>query len=206
LYAHPEGLDPVVDTPMLCNHAKDCHDFMATEAKAGDTFILHGFLPHTNSFNYKHYARVITNPHVTLKEPYNLNRGPGDGDSVSLIDCLVHLSPYPHCNHSSASADPSQSLLEQVILRALGRTSVPEYHPTRPRMFWYPRNSAFKLNKVDDELARLKTDRENRGLPESNIDSVYLQGEEAMRDFITHNGYDLPFNKELGLELQQHGA
>lgn len=84
LYAHPEGLDPVIDTPVLCKHAKDCHNFTAVEAKAGDTFILHGLLPHTNSFNYKHYARIITNPHVTLKEPYNLNRGRGDGDYVSL--------------------------------------------------------------------------------------------------------------------------
>ena len=89
LYAHPEGLDPVVDTPFLCKHCKDCHDFTAVEAKAGDAFILHGFLPHTNSYNYKHYARVITNPHVTLKEPYNLNRGPGDGDYVSLNHSVV---------------------------------------------------------------------------------------------------------------------
>jgi hypothetical protein len=29
-----------------------------------------------------HYARVITNPHVNLKEPYNLNRA--DGDYVRL--------------------------------------------------------------------------------------------------------------------------
>lgn len=73
-------------------------------------------------------------------------------------------------------------------------------------MFWYPRNSAFKLNKLDDELARLKADRVNRGLPESTIDSVYLKGKEAMSDFIKHNGYDLPFNEELGLELQQHAV
>lgn len=73
-------------------------------------------------------------------------------------------------------------------------------------MFWYPRNSAFKLNKVDDELARLKVDRSKRGLLESSIDSVYLHGDETMKDFIKHNGYDLPFNEELGLELQQHRA
>ncbi|KAK5706928.1 hypothetical protein LTR97_001920 [Elasticomyces elasticus] len=179
LYTRPEGFDPVVDTPVLCEHTKDCHVFKAIEAKAGDTFIMHGLLPHTNSFNYKHYARVITNPHVTLKEPYNLDRGPKDGD---------------------------YSLLEQVILRALGRPSIPEYHSTRPRMFWYPRNSAFKLNRVDDELARLKADRKDKGLPESSIDSVHLQGEEAMRAFNLRNGYDLPRNVELGLELEQHAA
>lgn len=111
-----------------------------------------------------------------------------------------------HRNRLIAFADCSQSLLEQVILRALGRTSIPEYHPTRPRMFWYPRNSAFKLNKVDDELARLKADRASRGMPETTIDSVYLGGEEVMKDFIKRNGYDLPFNKDIGLELRQHVA
>lgn len=73
-------------------------------------------------------------------------------------------------------------------------------------MFWYPRNSAFKLNKVDDELARLKADRALKGLPESSIDSVYVQAGKAMEDFIKHNGYDLPFNTDLGLELKQHAA
>lgn len=99
-----------------------------------------------------------------------------------------------------------ESLLEQVILRALGRKSVPECHPTQPRMFWYPRNLAFKLNKIDDELARLKADRANRGLPKSSIDCVYLQGDAVMQAFIRNNGYGLPFNEEFGLELQQHAA
>jgi hypothetical protein len=191
---------------MLCKHAQTYQNFAAVEAKAGDTFILHGLLPHTNSYNYKHYPRVITNPHVTLKEPYNLNRGPKDGDYVSsfrFLSCRRGLKLYTliqkYPNHS-------QSLLEKVILRALSRTAVPEYEPTRPRMFWYPRNSAFKLNKVDDELARLKADRALKGLPESSIDSVYVQGGKAMEDFIKHNGYDLPFNTDLGLELKQHAA
>ena len=73
-------------------------------------------------------------------------------------------------------------------------------------MFWYPRNSAFKLNKVDDELSRLKADRAKRVLSESSIDSVYLKGEQAMQEFIKNNGYDLPFNEDLGLELKQHGV
>lgn len=88
LYNNPDGFEPVIDTGALCDHVKNCHTFAQVEAKAGDTFILHGLLPHTNSFNYKHYARIITNPHITLKEPYNLARGPKDGDYVSSY----HLS------------------------------------------------------------------------------------------------------------------
>lgn len=83
---------------------KDCNQFTSVVAKKGDTFLLHGLLPHTASINRLYYARVITNPHVTLKEEYNLDRPDGD-----------------------------YSLLEQLILRALDRQSIPEYHPTRPR-------------------------------------------------------------------------
>lgn len=58
-------------------------------AKQGDVFILHGLLPHVAGFNYLHYARVITNPHITLKEEYDLDRA--DGDYVSLADPLLPI-------------------------------------------------------------------------------------------------------------------
>lgn len=56
------------------------------KAKKGDVVITHGLLPHVVSYNYLHYARVITNVHVTLRDPLNLNRG--DGDYVSF-SCLI---------------------------------------------------------------------------------------------------------------------
>ena len=87
LYNHPEGLDPGLNTASICDHIKDCNQFTSVVAKKGDTFLLHGLLPHTASFNRLHYARVITNPHVTLKEEYNLNRP--DGDYVSRAVSLI---------------------------------------------------------------------------------------------------------------------
>lgn len=82
LYNHPEGLDPGLTTGGLCGEVKSCEKFVPIVAKRGDVFILHGLLPHVASLNHLHYARVITNPHVTLKEEYNLNRI--DSDYVSL--------------------------------------------------------------------------------------------------------------------------
>lgn len=78
LYDHPEGLDPPFDT--LYDHVKqgECKDFTKVEAKAGDIFITHGLLPHAHTPNHLHYARVITNPHVNMHEPFNLNRADGD--------------------------------------------------------------------------------------------------------------------------------
>lgn len=80
LYDHPEGLDSPFED-VLYKHIPECQDFSRVVAKAGDVFITHGLLPHTNGQNHLHYARVITNPHVNLVEPYNLNRA--DGDYVS---------------------------------------------------------------------------------------------------------------------------
>lgn len=48
MYAHPEGLDPPCDDQM-CAHIKSCNKFTTIEAKAGDTFILHGMLVSTRA-------------------------------------------------------------------------------------------------------------------------------------------------------------
>lgn len=93
LYDHPEGLDPPVNA-RHCTHVKDCKDFSAVVAKAGDVILLHGLLPHTASPNYLHYARVISNPHVCLHSPYNLNRS--DGNYVSLC---VNIKTYLPANY-----------------------------------------------------------------------------------------------------------
>lgn len=60
-------------------------------AKAGDLLVTHGMLPHSHSPNHLHYARVITNPHVNLVEPFDLNRA--DGDYVSPPPQRPRLTP-----------------------------------------------------------------------------------------------------------------
>ncbi|ORY34298.1 hypothetical protein BCR39DRAFT_517536 [Naematelia encephala] len=162
-YQHPEGLDPPFEKSLYA-HCKSSKNFAFIEAKAGDVFITHGLLPHAHSPNYLHYARVIANPHVNLTEPFNLNRPDGD-----------------------------YSLCEQVILRALGRESIPEYKPTRERLAFYPRTAFFKREKVTPELQRMLADAERKGLPPSSVDSVYLKGEKAIEEHERRNGYDKAF-------------
>ena len=77
LYDHPEGIDPPISA-RNCAHIKNCNDFSAVVAKKGDVILLHGLLPHAASPNFLHYARVISNPHVSMHEPYNLNREDGN--------------------------------------------------------------------------------------------------------------------------------
>lgn len=158
-YANPQGLDPPFAN--IYSHCKTASSFAEVVAKAGDVLVTHGMLPHSHSPNHLHYARVITNPHVNLSEPFNLNRPDGD-----------------------------YTLCEQVILRNLGRDSVPEYKPTRERLAFYPRTAFFKREMVKDELQRMVAHAEAQGLPASSVDSVYLKGEEAIREHERRNGYD----------------
>ena len=53
----------------------------------------------------------------------------------------------------------------------MGRTSVPEYVPTRPRLSSYPRTAYFKREKVHKELERMLADAKKKGLGPESIDS-----------------------------------
>lgn len=71
---------------------------------------------------------------------------------------------------------------------------MPEYIPTRERIKFYPRTAYFKRERVPEELKRMIADAEARGLDASAVDSVYLRGEEAVKEHERRNGYD----KEIG--------
>ncbi|KZT54113.1 hypothetical protein CALCODRAFT_524925 [Calocera cornea HHB12733] len=150
LYDRPEGSGNKPETGMY-DHIKECKVFKQFTAKAGDTILMHAHLPHCVGKNHLRRLRVIANPHVTLKEPFNLNR-----------------------------ANPEDySLCEQVILRALDRSSIPEYRPTAPRAHWYPRNYVAKFSRVQGELERMSRDE---------VDSVYLKGDEEISVHNLRNG------------------
>ncbi|KXH52079.1 hypothetical protein CNYM01_00410 [Colletotrichum nymphaeae SA-01] len=174
LYDHPEGLDPALTADDLTIGVRECEIFQTVEAKKGDVFILHGLVPHTANYNYHHYARVITNTHVTLKDQLHLDR-----------------------------PDKNYTLAEQVILRALDRESIPEFKPTRERKFWYPRNFCFKEKRIEDELKAMKEAAASEGLDASKVDSIWLS-EKARSDFARTNGLLLPVHEEAGFETKQH--
>ncbi|EJU05252.1 hypothetical protein DACRYDRAFT_46009 [Dacryopinax primogenitus] len=162
LYDHPQGLE--VPFAQRWTHVRNCKVFTEVTAKAGDTFICHCYTLHTASKNHHRNLRAITNPHVNLKEPFNLNR-----------------------------ADPSDySLVEQLILDRLGRTSLPEWHITAPRRTFYPRNYTVRASRVPEELERMIAAARAKGLGPESVDSIYLKGEEAIREHERRNGFDLP--------------
>ncbi|KZT58321.1 hypothetical protein CALCODRAFT_495048 [Calocera cornea HHB12733] len=164
LYAHPEGLDPPFDE--LYAHVKECKVFTEVTAKRGDTLILHGLLPHTASKNHLRKPRVITNPHVNLKDPYQFDR-----------------------------EDPEDfSLCELYILNALGKKRIPpsEWHIAAPRKVYYPRNYTFKKARVEQELERMLAAAAAKGLGPESVDSVYLRSEAELREHEKRNGLAAP--------------
>ena len=80
-YAHPEGEDSPYETFKPYDKIPSCNKFQFLGGKAGDVVITHIFLPHASSPNRQHNARIITNPHVCLKDKLELYRP--DGDYVS---------------------------------------------------------------------------------------------------------------------------
>lgn len=169
-YDAPEGIDPPLEH--LYKHVKDCKKIDYVVANKGDLIVTHALLPHTHSPNHHHYARVITNPHVNLVEPFNLSREDGQ-----------YASP-------GRNIADSQTLCEQVILNAMGRESISEYKPTRDRLSYYPRTAFFKRERVQQELERMIKHAEANGGSRDDVDSVYLRGIEAIKEHERRNGYD----------------
>lgn len=67
---------------------------------------------------------------------------------------------------------------------------MPEYKPTRERLSFYPRTAYFKRERVMEEIQRMQADAVERGLPADSVDSIYLQGPEAVLEHERRNGYD----------------
>jgi len=79
---HPEGVPANAWNvqPLL----EQCARFEELTGSAGDFAILHPFILHASSQNVLGVPRIITNPPVVLKEPFNYNR-PNPGD-YSLVE------------------------------------------------------------------------------------------------------------------------
>jgi hypothetical protein len=85
--------------------------FHEATGEIGDVFLLHPFMLHSASRNLRRDVRIILNPPVALKEPFNFNR-----------------------------ADGQYSLLEQKTLMDLGRPSgIPEWKVTGSRELITPK-------------------------------------------------------------------
>ncbi|KAI7550203.1 hypothetical protein KC331_g3327 [Hortaea werneckii] len=99
LYEHPEGVSPRM-TPRaqnptfahedtlqwFCDVAKSMPDdaFVEATGKVGDVYLLHPLMLHSASHNKLRNVRIITNPPVSLKEPFVFDRE--DASQHSLVE------------------------------------------------------------------------------------------------------------------------
>ncbi|KAH8799796.1 hypothetical protein F5884DRAFT_848002 [Xylogone sp. PMI_703] len=151
LYNHPEGVTPWMRSVSDPSHteyegreywldlAQDPsktrdESFFEATGKVGDVFLLHPFMLHTASKNLLRNIRVITNPPVSLKEPFCYYR-----------------------------EDGNYSLVEQKTLNDLGKPEgLPGWHITKPRKGWIPRRVKRMEEMKRQELERLNNMKQDQ--------------------------------------------
>src|SRR5271168_362920 len=76
---------PGVEERWICSEFVDqSHTFFELTGEAGDVFILHPLMIHSAAKNGLRIPRIITNPSVSLKRPFNFDRD--DRREYSLIE------------------------------------------------------------------------------------------------------------------------
>ncbi|KAI6782160.1 uncharacterized protein J7T54_002397 [Emericellopsis cladophorae] len=138
LYDHPQGVSPRMkprghdefkrekDLDWFIDVAKSCTDFVEVTGEIGDVYLLHPLMLHSATFNPKRQIRIITNPPVSLKEPFVFNR-----------------------------ADGAYSLVEQTTLRALRLDHLGEWRITADRELVVPERMKDANKMKQEELERL---------------------------------------------------
>jgi len=141
LHDHPEGTTPrmlprgqeltpeFTGTAWWIKRAKeDCKEFAEMTGDCGDVILMHPFMMHSASKNILRLPRIITNPPVSLREPFNYNRT--DGSEYSLV--------------------------ERKTLNALGVDSLPDWKITATRDRVIPERLKVQAKMKEDEERRLK--------------------------------------------------
>lgn len=108
LAAHPEGVLPTglsftpstttyanpKEDPGYWSHLKEiqrCEKFVELTGEIGDVILMHPLMLHSASKNHLRIPRIITNPPVALREPFNFNRENPDDFSLVELKTLKSL-------------------------------------------------------------------------------------------------------------------
>ncbi|KAF9894138.1 hypothetical protein FE257_009111 [Aspergillus nanangensis] len=133
LYDHPEGVSPGMAPRgqevqgFYRSTVRICNDFREMTGNVGDVVLMHPFMCHSASKNSLRTPRIITNPPVGLKAPFNFDRD-----------------------------DPSQySLVEKKTLLALGKDRLAGWHITTDRERIIPARLKAAREMKNQELERM---------------------------------------------------
>ncbi|KAK7449293.1 hypothetical protein VKT23_013436 [Stygiomarasmius scandens] len=143
LATHPEGVRPTglsftpsnttyennKDDPGYWSHMTEvrrCNKFVEVTGEIGDVVLLHPLMLHSASKNHLRIPRVITNPPVGLKEPFNFSR----------------------------ERDEDYSLVERKTLKALGVDHL-DFKITTERQRIVPKRAVNQSKTLEEEKMRL---------------------------------------------------
>lgn len=143
LYDHPEGVSPRMrprthqdfkrekDLQWFIEMAQSCSDFVEVTGSVGDVFLIHPLMLHSATTNPNRQVRIITNPPVSLNEPFELNR-----------------------------PDGKYSLVEETTLRALGKDGgLGEWKITGERERIVPARMKLANKMKEEETKRLEAQK-----------------------------------------------
>lgn len=137
---HPDGVTPYMarrgemheyhEFEWFCEQIRNpekCNLFQQATGTCGDVILMHPLMMHSASRNSLHVPRIITNPNVRMKDPFNLNR-----------------------------EDPRDfSLVERKTLRELGVERLPDFHIRGQRELLSPGRVEIHERMKELELRRL---------------------------------------------------
>ncbi|KEY71840.1 hypothetical protein S7711_05981 [Stachybotrys chartarum IBT 7711] len=139
LHDHPEGVSPRMEPRGHDGFSGDknvswyqelvqsCQTFVEATGECGDVYLLHPLMLHSASHNPRRALRIITNPPITLKDPFCFNRPDGD-----------------------------YSIVEQTTLRALGKRELADWKIAGPREMIVPERVKIQARIKEEELRRMK--------------------------------------------------
>ncbi|QRV84378.1 phytanoyl-CoA dioxygenase [Ceratobasidium sp. AG-Ba] len=137
---HPEGVLPGLGPGQgkfdFLARINECNVFTEMTGERGDVILLHPLMLHSASKNHTRAVRLITNPPVSLKEPFNFNReNPADF-----------------------------SLVELKTLKELGVDRY-NFVPSVPRQQIVPKRLDAQTKILAEELERMKANAAKTGIP-----------------------------------------
>ncbi|CAN8097441.1 unnamed protein product [Discula destructiva] len=160
LYAHPEGVSPHM-VPRGSGDAEskstsldwfnsiaaqgDTDDFVEACGATGDVFLLHPLMLHSATHNSLRNVRIITNPPVSLRQPFRFDRrGEGEGEG-----------------EGEGAASDEYSLVERATLRMLGKDEegLRGWRIMGPREAVVPARLRIMEEMKKEELRRLEEER-----------------------------------------------
>ncbi|KAK3692391.1 hypothetical protein B0T22DRAFT_12414 [Podospora appendiculata] len=145
LYDHPDGVSPRMtprnglafcqekDLAWFNGVAQSCQGFVEATGQVGDIYLLHPLMLHSAASNAMRNVRIITNPPVSLKEPFCFDR-----------------------------EDGNYSLVEQVTLRALNKDRLSGWRITTPREQVIPERVRIQERMKLEELRRLEEEKSKK--------------------------------------------